>query len=596
MPLVFLTLNGVGLGHLSRTNRLGEAYAALGYGVTIFAQGEHLAVGPPRFPGKTIPRLTTASPSVRRTVARELSSLAEMSEPRVVLEDTHPSKLELSPRVRRVLVVSPTTFWFMRRLNHNYRQVYQSFLIADEPGSPLWPYTRAQSDEILSWSNWHVLGPVFRRPTAAEVAAIRERYRIDPDDPVCVVCMGGGGVQVGAAADRPRFIETTTAIANALRRIEPRTRILYVRGPLTPPDVILPSQFEVVTNETNVPALLAVARGAIIRPGDNASWECVSTGTPFVALRGTTFMEPVTRRLAQLERYGFAVRDLAEAWGPERHARRSLLQQIARRWSGEPDPSLLTRVVSAGARTRIFPAVAKPNPHRKTAPNLRLIARIDDVITLDANLRWLLGLLDAHALHSSLEVIPAQCRLVEADLDAIDRAGRVVVGQHGYDHVPAWFPHGRQSEFPFAAEAPSSDKRKLTDGRAALQRRFPTRLTGGLSAPFDSCPSWFGSAWQEMGGRFLSCMQVVPPAPRLPVLRFSIDLWDWEIDRARDVGSIVPQVRLANELRGYAGIVIHPWLLDRDGEAARLVELIEALAALGFRSTSVNELLGSAAG
>jgi hypothetical protein len=595
MPIIFLTLNSVGLGHLVRTTRIAEAYSALGYGVTVVAQGTHAALGAPLFPGKTVPQLNIASPAVRRRVASELSSLAEMAEPRVVFEDTHPSGLALSPRIRRVLIVRPTAFAFMKFLNRNERGRYHTFLIADAPDSPTWPYTDEETREILSWSNWLVMGPVFHRASETEIARARARYRVRPEEPICVVCMGGGGVQAGAAADISRFVAAAKALTAGLRRVDPRTRVLYVRGPLTPPEFVVPAEFEPVIDEINLPALFALARGAIVRPGNNTVWECIGAGIPFVSVRGTTYQEPVTERLRRLEPFGFAVTDLAAEWtnaGTERAQRRA---ETARRWSGRPDPSLLMHVVAAPRAAKTFPAVTATA--RRTGGgtgSLQVIARIDDVIELDENLRWLVRLLAAHGLRSSLEVIPAQCRMVDADLAVVDPERLVTVGQHGYDHVPNYYPRGRTSEFPFTVEASARDRAKLRDGNSELKRRFPTRLTGGVSAPFDMCPSWLGRVWRELGGSHLSCRQVVPSEPALPVLRYSVDLWDWAGDRAIGVASVLAQVRLANALRGYAGIVIHPWLLERDGEAMRLVELLQALSAMGIHSPRERALLAPA--
>ena len=55
-----------------------------------------------------------------------------------------------------------------------------------------------------------------------------------------------------------------------------------MQGPYFPPRIPIPPRFEVVQDEQQMPALLKIAKGAVIRAGFNTTWECLAAGTPFL--------------------------------------------------------------------------------------------------------------------------------------------------------------------------------------------------------------------------------------------------------------------------------------------------------------------------
>jgi hypothetical protein len=343
MAIVMVGLNGIGLGHLARTVCVADAITALGYAPAIFAQGTNSA-GEQRYPGKRIPHLFDISRRERVTVAKELSEYALRSRPSIVFEDTHPSRLRLDPTVRRILVVRPTEFSHMLFLERRYGSTYVAFLIADAPDSPTWPFTTRETRRILGWRNWHVLGPVFRRPSEDEMRDVAQRYSIAPNDPVCVVSMGAGGIRSPGDHDAPDLFAVATRLYLKLRAAEPRTRMLFIRGPLAPADLRVPPEFETVSGEPNAHALAALARGAVIRGGFNTTWECIAGGTPFIAVPGTVYREPVADRVARLAGLGYAG-DFSDHWvDPEWIARKDAAVALATlKWPGTPDRTVLER-------------------------------------------------------------------------------------------------------------------------------------------------------------------------------------------------------------------------------------------------------------
>jgi len=122
---------------------------------------------------------------------------------------------------------------------------------------------------------------------------------VSDDEELCVFTVGGGGVHVldPNGLDIIRFLRLASQVADAVQAARPKVRLMFVRGPLFPPRIPIPSRFEVVRDESHMPALLKIAKGAVIRAGFNTTWECLSAGTPFLPMVGTTYMEPVTTRV-----------------------------------------------------------------------------------------------------------------------------------------------------------------------------------------------------------------------------------------------------------------------------------------------------------
>src|SRR4051812_29600816 len=117
MALAILALNGDGLGHLVRTTVVCRALASVGERPVMFSQGTFPLDDAVRFPGTHVPSLWRAEESVRRRVASDLRSITEISAPAVLVEDTHPNPVALPASTRRILLVRPTTFEYLSRLN-----------------------------------------------------------------------------------------------------------------------------------------------------------------------------------------------------------------------------------------------------------------------------------------------------------------------------------------------------------------------------------------------------------------------------------------------------------------------------------------------
>jgi hypothetical protein len=397
--------------------------------------------------------------------------------------------------------------------------------------------------------------------------------------------MGGGGVHNTSDQDIPNFLDVAVRVGTELRRVIPETRLLFVRGPFFPDTVSIPDLFEVVRDEPCVPALMAVARGAVIRPGFNTIWECAAGGTPFVAVQGGSFLEPIDRRLLNLRQLGYVSGDLRESWNEpdwlSSKARRA--EWITNNWPGSPDSEILRQQL--WSRQDPLPALKSrwrgifrgwngngylPRSRRASPNNLaakpKLAIRIDDVTGLDdQHVSWLLKLLLACKFRASLEVIPYLCRFSEADLNALDPSRQFTVGQHGYAHIPRISALGWRCEFGVDAVPGADEIEQIRLGREILLRRFPQRFRGGYSPPYDGLADWLGPVWQEMGGEFVSSIQAQPPSLSSPLARTAIETWDWNKHAPLAPRAIQDQFDSSSAGGGQAGIVI-PRLAAGDAE------------------------------
>jgi len=576
-------MNGQGLGHLSRATILSNALASVGEHPVIFAGGEYRPSGMEQFPVRTVPQLWGAADEVRKRVAEELYSLAAISLPSVVVEDTHPAPIQLPPTIRRVLLVRPTTFEYLFRLNESYAGIYSVFLLCDSPDSPTWPYDEVQTRQLAGWKNWHVIGPVFRTASEEGVRLVRARYNLYGDRDVCVFSMGGGGTKSidKTAQDYIRFLRLALQVADVIEASGSRPRLLFVKGPFFQPRIPIPPRFEVVPEEDQMPALLKIARGAVVRAGFNTPWECIAGGTPFLPLIGTTYAEPVSERVNRMASLGLVPPNIESFWfeGEWRAEYRRSAKAIVGKYSGAPEPHGLCRLILGrqGVRSVAGPRLGAAR-RSTTTQGIPLVIRIDDAVCEEPALCWLLDLLAARGLHASLEVVPYLLRFDGKFLDRFDPSRKLFeVSQHGYAHVPCTGSDGRRYEFSPESAAPTQEEVEvIARGKQKMEAAFPKRFTGGFSPPFDAMPAWLPAVWHSLGGAFVSCLYTnsVSGSP-LPVRRAGVDVWDWTVDRPLSLEGIRLKLSLQYGIDGHAGIVLHPRCLRRRSDKMHLRSLLD---------------------
>ena len=606
MAIVILALNGEGLGHLIRTMTVCNVLEAAGERPIVFSQGIYRPDGAVHFPAMYVPSLWRATDDLRKRVASDLYTMAALSLPAIIVEDTHPNPIHLPSDVRRVLLVRPTSFEYLLRLRDHYGSVYEAFILCDSPGSPTWPYDDLQTSNVASWDKWYVNGPIYRTATELEMRAVRTRYHLEEDEDVCIFTMGGGGLHNQSDKDVERFLHLCSQVADVIQRPKSKVRLIFVQGPYFPKTTIIPSRFEVVPDEKQMHALLGIAKGAVIRAGFNTTWECLAAKTPFIPLIGTTFGEPVVERVGELKKTGLLPADIHQFWWDRewRDFFSRSCEKLIRQYPATPKANEFQRLITgheplpnlntSERLVRHFPK--SPPPARKvrvgSKRRLPLVIRIDDVACSEPTVSWLFDLLASRKLHASVEVVPYLAKIDDRFLDQFDPSNTLFeVSQHGYAHVPRRTNTGKRCEFYPNSVSPTDEEIiAITAGKKELERAFPKRFTGGFSPPFDALPHWLPGVWYGQGGTFVSCLYTnhIKDSP-IAILRAGVDIWDWA------GGSAIRRDRLERQLvrQAYAdlhiGIVVHPRCL-RSREKERLLSILNFLDTFGTYSSSLREL------
>lgn len=357
MAIIGIGRNGVGLGHQSRVIALLDALYDRGERPVLLLQGQSCGVARTCYPTAPCPYIWQLTESQREDWRRTVEGYAQLSDPAVIIEDTHPIGISFSSSVRKVLLLRPVEFSAMMGLIQNNRAQFSDYVVADAPGSPTWPYAADETSSIMASNRVSIAGPIYRRPGAADVADVRHKYNLRPGYDICVFSMGGGGDHEGCD-DATLFVARATVAAHALQANDPHARLIFVKGPLFSQKVRIPSIFETVAIEPSMPALFRVARAAMIRLGFNSVWEALGGGTPIYPFVGTSYLEPIDTRLRLLMERGLAFDNIVEAWHAKKANSRfaKVTRELSKQWSGCPTVQTLDLIAHC-ATTRIQSSV-----------------------------------------------------------------------------------------------------------------------------------------------------------------------------------------------------------------------------------------------
>jgi hypothetical protein len=230
MTILAIGRNGIGLGHQSRIVALCDALFEIGQIPILLIQGQSHGLFRTCYPTSPCPYLSDLSQQERFNWKRNVENYALLSDPAVVIEDTYPMGIHFSPNVRRILLVRPLTFSPMMDLLAANESDFDHCLIADAPGSPTWPYHPEQTRTIETSLRITIVGPIYRRPHAGEIASVRRRYHYRRGEDICLFSMGGGGDHAGAT-DAEQFVVRALEAGQSLKRRYPsEQRTLSRRG------------------------------------------------------------------------------------------------------------------------------------------------------------------------------------------------------------------------------------------------------------------------------------------------------------------------------------------------------------------------------
>jgi hypothetical protein len=592
MAVCILAHNGVGLGHLTRSIEIGTHFAENNIRPFLFCPNPNLI-------SRNLPFTLVRTKSIknpfdpyRPRVEDQINSAGNIGPYKLFIEDTHPMAVQLSPKIKKILVVRPTTFEYLEEIKQNYSFYYDAFFIADHFESPTWPYTVAETEDIKCWENWKITGPIFRSPQPTQIQMIKNKYSWREKIPFFVFSMGGGGQHLDSN-DINTFIDQALKIASDIKRRCIESRFIFVKGPLFDQTIEIPHEFEEVDLEDNMPELFSICKAAIIRPGFNSVWECIAGGTPFVCIQGTTKCEPISEKLHKLIESGIIPENNSIADIFKTKIWEENISKVKSRWDGKPGKEFLEAIEKKEEMELVLNDPAEPRTfHRfsKAFKDLNIdgigksfFFRVDDVIELSPEMVFILSLCSKQDVFLSLEIIPYLSIIEEIDLLEYDPSFKnVIVSQHGFNHaINLINPDSVRSEFTFL-EPTKTELENIAIGKAILTKTFPQRFKNGFSAPFDMIPDWFDQYWRSLRGEYISVINQRIRFKSVPKIQVPIDLWDWKENRMITLELLCKKMETEVKRRDNIGIVLHPKHFANRENRAYIFDLIEGLKERGF--------------
>jgi len=310
---LFLVKNGIGYGHIRRALLVAAELARRDdLRPVVISQARTLdLLRTSTVPVLNLPLLHRVPSAVGEDAYRDLlGRVVERLAPAVVIEDTYPDQryaaLDALRGVPRVLVLrrlDGESFDTLR--SRGAFAPYDRILLAQDRDDVDGEGHSGESLLALRHSDrvTHV-GNIHHVPTAGETAAERGRH----DGPLVVVNGGAGGDQLHDGYGH-RLLTAYHRTAAALHAARHPARFVAVTGPYYagPPLPPLPN-LTVHRFTTALPALLAAADVAVIKPGNNALAEALHGGAHLVLVPDASFLEGThdnARRVA--DRYGGTV-------------------------------------------------------------------------------------------------------------------------------------------------------------------------------------------------------------------------------------------------------------------------------------------------
>lgn len=352
MAIILLTNNSRGIGQTIRCAVIGDVLAKTGAKPVFFAQGQGLEPFFNGHIGKCIPYIGKLSKREQVTMAKDIENYALLSEPSVLIEDTYPLEWCFPGSISRALVIGPTDFSYLKQMRKRFAEQIGTWLMADSPGSPTWPYNPGQTKELLNWPNVEILGPIYRKPNAADIKAACKLISHDPGRPVCLFTMGSNE-QLLESDYVEKFGQIALLIRVRLKSIIPDIRCIFVKGPLIDSGVPIPAGFEILERVDCLPALVNISFAAVIKPGFNLIWECINGRTPFFAIDGETLGKPIGKCINYLRQHGLYPDSPFKKWTDEsfRSEYERKCSTIVEKFSGVPQIPAFEKLVNPATRT-----------------------------------------------------------------------------------------------------------------------------------------------------------------------------------------------------------------------------------------------------
>jgi hypothetical protein len=406
-----------------------------------------------------------------------------------------------------------------------------------------------------------------------------------------LVVLNWGNEQLNSN-DAKQLTRTVNTLAEHLREYELDT--LVVTGPDFRHDAEIDRRFvKAYSFLNNLDGLIKLADIVIINPSLDLASECFCSAKRLILLSISHSEEVDSLRQT------FIFHRPLMRWA---NINSDSIINIADDLLKEPNRSLPLSPWSDGA-TKVLSFINSVQPEREALQKgqnfikllkrgKQFLIRIDDVVEIDGELKWLLQLVRCLGFSATLEVIPQLCKISDQDLDRLElEEGAIEVSQHGCSHMMSAVASEWRSEFNVRSESPtSSDIYSIHQGHTIMKERFPRRFGGGFSPPYDGLPIWLPEVWKREGGKYISTIWKDTGSSLLPNVRVTAEVWDWAQNRRRTTAATIEDIVESMVKRGYGGLVLHPRLFRSQSNRTWLSYLLEALRDAGIEPRLPSDL------
>ncbi|MCW2569548.1 MAG: hypothetical protein JWN54_3645 [Mycobacterium sp.] len=314
--VVFMVKNGIGYGHLRRALILAEALLDAGQvRPLIVSQASSLTIfRDSRVPVVNFPLLHRVPSAVAEDWYTDLlDKILDRLDPAVIIEDTYPDKryaglpsLADRPRLLVLRRLDRASFDSIRTAGA-FARYDRIFITQNATDFAREGHSEDTCTAVEHSGRFHLVGPVHRAATPAEVGRARSQYT-QAAAPLIVVSGGAGGDQMPDGYG-DRFFHACHTVAAWLDDDGIAARFVLVTGPYYAGRP-LPEHPNVIVREyePNLHALLAAADVAVIKPGHNVLSETLTGGAQLILVPDVSFMEGLAEHARRIvSQYGGAV-------------------------------------------------------------------------------------------------------------------------------------------------------------------------------------------------------------------------------------------------------------------------------------------------
>lgn len=380
---VFLVKNGIGYGHIRRALLLAERVRAAGHLRPVVISQAHTLdlLRTAQVPVLNLPLLHRVPSAVSEDCYLEiLEAVLARLDPAVVVEDTYPdvrygalTALHGVPRLLVLRRLDGLTFDQLRTRGAFAR--YERILIAQDEHELMSEGHSGDSLAAIRYSDRiRLVGNIHYLPHADAVDRVRDRLR---GAPLVVVSAGAGGDQL-ADGFGDRLFRACHHVAGQLRAEGHPARFVLVTGPYYAGAELPETKNVTVQRFTpELPALLAAADVAVIKPGNNVLSEALSGSANLVLVPDASFMEGVHGHAARTaERHGGIV--TSTAVGDLEAAIRAALAKPSRRTRPARPDDAIEKIDAA-----IHSHAAETEPPPVAPRTIGLVLQLPEEVSID---------------------------------------------------------------------------------------------------------------------------------------------------------------------------------------------------------------------